>query len=398
MNAVLPAAVVLTAALALGVLLLLRTRLLARRSAATAYFAAAVACAALAGSVVGPGGGAAGRAAGRAAGGPVLESVGLGGTRVPVLVVPNRPGFNLVAVAAPDAAAGTVRDRLAKGGPRPGSALTWIPVELPAGPGRLWVSAGGATAPLGVDTGRRSGAAPAPAGLRGPDGAECASAAAGAVLGGSANAPAGCPSDALTTADAAALRATVSFLAGRGTRAVSLAEDDSPRGRAAAAEVRTAAARAGISVSPPDASTRRPLLVTSGWAGADTAVHDVEAGRTAAEGTYLAPWLLTAPLLSPGAGQLIPLRYAPNGPAAVEYAAALGDRLPGEVPSAAGYEAWRAARGTAGPAPAKLYAAAVLYVPGSGGAGSAGGGHHHAGSATWLPSGMIVPIAPLGTT
>ncbi|MFF4371305.1 hypothetical protein [Streptomyces sp. NPDC001594] len=394
MNAVLLAAVVLTAALALGVLLLLRTRLLARRSAATAYFAAAAVCAALAGSLAGPGGG----AAVRAAGGPVLGSVGLGGRQVPVLVVPNRPGYNLVAVAAPDASAGTVRDRLAKGGPRPGSALTWIPVELPAGPGQVWVSAGGATAPLAVDTGRRSGAAAAPAGLRGADGAECASAAAGAVLGGSAKAPAGCPSDALTPADAAALRETVSFLAGRGTRAVSLVEDDSPRGRAAAAEARTAAARAGISVSPPDASARRPLLVTSGWAGADTAVHDVEAGRTLAEGTYLAPWLLTAPLLSPGAGQLIPLRYAPNGPAAVEYAAALGDRLAGEVPSAAGFEAWRAARGSAGPAPAKLYAAAVLYVPGSGGAGSAGGGHHHSGSASWLPSGMIVPVAPLGTT
>ncbi|RKS97124.1 hypothetical protein BX286_6936 [Streptomyces sp. 3211.6] len=397
MNAVLLAAVVLTAALALGVLLLLRTRLLARRSAATAYFAAAVACAALAGSLGTPAGG----AAARASGGPVLGSVGLGGKQVPVLVVPNRPGFNLVAVAAPDASAGTGRDRLAKGGPRPGSALTWIPVELPAGPGQVWVSAGGAAAPLSVDTGRAS-AAPAPAGLRGADGPECASAAAGAVLGGSAKAPAGCPSDALPAADAAALRETVGFLAGRGTRAVSLVEDDSPRGRAAAAEVRASAARAGLSVQAPDASSRRPLLVTSGWAGADAAVHDVEAGRTVAEGTYLAPWLLTAPLLSPSAGQLIPLRYAPNSPAAVEYAVALGDRLPGEVPSAAGYEAWRTARGAAGPAPAKLYAAAVLYVPGSGGGpapdGSAGGGHHHGGSANWLPSGMIVPVAALGTT
>ncbi|MFH7600031.1 hypothetical protein WDV06_33770 [Streptomyces racemochromogenes] len=393
MNAVLSAAVVLTAALALGMLLLLRTRLLARRTTATAYFAGAVACAALAGSLAAPGTG----AADRAAGGPVLGSVGLGGRQVPVLVVPNRPGYNLVAVAAPDASAGTGRDRLSPGAPRPGSALTWVPVELPAGPGRVWVSAGGAVAPLAVDTGR-AGAGPAPAGLRGADGPECASAAAGAVLGGRAKPPAGCPSDALTEADAAALRETVSFLAGRGTRAVSLVEDASPRGRAAAAEVRGAAARAGISVAAPGAEGRRPLVVTSGWAGADAAVHDVEAGRTVAEGTYLAPWLLTAPLLSPSAGQLIPLRYAPNGPAAVEYAAALGERLPGEVPSAAGYDAWRAARGTAGPAPAKLYAAAVLYVPGSGGGGSAGGGHHHTGSANWLPSGMIVPVAALGTT
>ncbi|WP_331719291.1 hypothetical protein [Streptomyces sp. NBC_00158] len=392
MNAVLLAAVVLTAALAVGVLLLLRTRLLARRTTATAYFAAAVACAALAGSLAPADGAGAGA---RVSAGPLLGSLGLGGQQVPVLVVPNRPGRNLVGVAAAGAAAGTDRERLVRGGPRPGSTLTWIPVELPAGPGQVWVSAGGSSAPLAVDTGR-AGGKPAPGGLLGADGAECASAAAGAVLGGSTRAPSGCPSDALTEADAAALRDTVAFLAGRGTRAVSLAGDDSPRGRAAAAEVRAAAARAGIAVGAPDASARRPLVVTAGWSGADTAVRDVEAGRVLAEGTYLAPWLLTAPLLSPSAGQLIPLRYAPTGPAAVEYAAALGARLPGEVPTAAGYEAWRAARGTAGPAPAKLYAAAVLYVPGSGGP-SAGGGHHTT-SASWLPSGMIVPVSNLGTT
>lgn len=391
MNAVLLAAVVLTAALAVGVLLLLRTRLLARRATATAYFAAAVACAALAGTLA-PADGAAGA---RVSAGPLLGSLGLGGQQVPVLVVPNRPGRNLVGVAAAGAAAGTDRERLVRGGQRPGSTLTWIPVELPAGPGQVWVSAGGSSAPLAVDTGR-AGGTPAPAGLLGADGAECASAAAGAVLGGSARAPSGCPSDALTEADAAALRDTVGFLAGRGARALALVEDDSPRGRAAAAEVRGAAARAGISVTRPD-GTRQPLVVTSGWSGADTAVRDVEAGRTVAEGTYLAPWLLTAPLLSPSAGQLIPLRYAPNSPAAVEYAAALGARLPGEVPTAAGYEAWRAARGAAGPAPAKLYAAAVLYVPGSGGPAAAGG-HHHTASASWLPSGMIVPVSPLGTT
>ncbi|MFD9676788.1 hypothetical protein ACFWAO_33445, partial [Streptomyces sp. NPDC059981] len=146
----------------------------------------------------------------------------------------------------------------------------------------------------------------------------------------------------------------------------------------------------GVSVGGPDGE-RRPLVVTAGWAGADTAVRDVAAGHTTAEGTYLAPWLFTAPLLSPSAGQLIALRYAPNGPAAVEYLTALGSRLPGEVATAAGYEAWRAARGSAGPAPARLYATAVLYVPGS------AGGHHHEESTSWLPSGMIVPVAPLGT-
>ncbi|MEU8503051.1 hypothetical protein AB0C86_41075 [Streptomyces lavendulae] len=391
MSAVLVAAVVLTAALALGLVLLLRTGLLRRRTTASAYFAAAVACAVAAGLWF-PGGPAGPGAPARpVAGGPLLGSLGLGARQVPVLVVPNRPGYNLVAVGADGASAGTGRDRLVKGERRPGSTLTWVPVELPAGPARVWVSAGGALAPLAVDTGRAGGGGPR-ADVRGADGPECASAAAGAVVGGSPGPLAGCPADRLTEADAAALRETVGFLAGRGARSLALAEDGSPRGRAAASEVRAAAARAGVSVGRPD-STRRPLVVTAGWAGAEGAVRDVEAGRTTAEGTYLAPWLFTAPLLSPGAGQLVPLRYAPNGPAAVEYLTALGARLPGEPPTASGYEAWRLARGTSGPAPARLYATAVLYVPGSGGSG----GHHHEGTTSWLPSGMIVPVANLGT-
>ncbi|MFD3876138.1 hypothetical protein [Streptomyces sp. NPDC058623] len=395
MSAVLLAAVVLTAALALGVLLL-RRGLLRRRRSVSAYFAAAVACTVLAGVAAGPALPRGGPA--RALGGPLLGSLGLGGKQVPVLVVPNRPGFNLVAVAADEASAGTDRGRLARGGQRPGSALTWVPVELPAGPGQVWVSSGGAVAALAVDTGRAPADAgdAGPAALRGDDGPECASAAAGALLGGDPRPPATCPADGLAPTDAAALRETVAFLAGRGARSLGLVEDASPRGRAAAAEVRAAAGRAGIAVGAPD-SNRQPLVVTSGWAGADAAVRDVEAGRTFAEGTYLAPWLFTAPLLSPSAGQLIPLRYAPNSPAAVEYLKALGARLPGDAPTSAGYDAWRRARGTTAPAPATLYATAVLYVPGSGGPGAAGG-HHHAEATSWLPSGMVVPVAGLGTT
>lgn len=238
MSAVLLAAVVLTAALALGLLLLLRTRLLARRTTASAYFAAAVACAVLAGVWGGPllpfSGGAA--AAKPVAGGPLLGSLVLGARQVPVMVVPNRPGYNLVAVGAPDASAGTGPGRLAKGERRPGSALTWVPVELPAGPGQVWVSAGGASAPLAVDTGRAGGRGPGAdvrgADVRGADGPECASAAAGAVVGGDTGPLAGCPADRLAEADAAALRETVGFLAGRGARSLALAEDASPRGRA----------------------------------------------------------------------------------------------------------------------------------------------------------------------
>ncbi|MET8756119.1 hypothetical protein ABZW32_39415, partial [Streptomyces sp. NPDC004667] len=160
MSAVLAAAVVLTAALALGLVLLLRTRLLRRRTTASAYFAAAVACAVAAGLWVPGGPAGSGGPARPVAGGPLLGSLGLGARQVPVLVVPNRPGYNLVAVGADGASAGTGRDRLVKGERRPGSTLTWVPVELPAGPARVWVSAGGALAPLAVDTGRAGGGGP----------------------------------------------------------------------------------------------------------------------------------------------------------------------------------------------------------------------------------------------
>ncbi|GII76179.1 hypothetical protein Sru01_11610 [Sphaerisporangium rufum] len=332
------------------------------------------------------------------------------------------------------------------------------------------------------------GPAPATGRRGGADAAECASAELGALAAGG-RAPAGCPADRLAAPDAAALRSIVRFLAGRGERAVALAADGSPRGAAAAAEVRAAAARARITVTAPDTApgtaagaapgsasvtapgstagappgtasgstagavpgsasgaapgtasgaVRRPLIVVGGWTAAGEAVRAVAAGRLVAQGTYLAPWLLAAPLLAPSAGQLIPLRYAPGDAGPAAYLAALAELRPGEPATSSGYAAWRRARGEVRTGPATLYAAARLYVPGSGGlavpgAGAAGGaaaqnaaagnaaprntaagntaagntaagraaaGNATAGNATahhgtggWLPNGMIIPVS-----
>ncbi|MBG0851755.1 hypothetical protein I2W78_07835 [Streptomyces spinoverrucosus] len=377
-------ALVLSVALVLG-LWLLRRGVLRRRAAACGYFAATVAGAVVAGTAVAAGPTQPSEAAARP-GAPLLSPVTLGGRSVPVTVVPGRPGLNLVGVAADGASAGVRQDRLTAGRVYPGSEQTWVTVRLPEGRSRLWVSAAGTTATVAVDTGKER--ASVPASLSGSDGPECAAAAVGALLAGGSRPLQECPADRLDPADAADLRSVVGFLAGRGERAVALAGDDSARSVAAAEVVRDAARRAGLDVTRPGTG-RHPLIVVAGWERAAAAVEGVAGGRTTAQGTYLAPWLLTPPLLSPGAGQIIPLRYVPRGPDATRYLTALGERLPGEPPAAAGYRAWRSVGGTHDRSPAKLYAVAVPYVPGSGGQG---GGHHHAARTDWLPDGMIVPV------
>jgi hypothetical protein len=223
----------------------------------------------------------------------------------------------------------------------------------------------------------------------GADGAECASAAAGALLAGGRPAAA-CPADRLEPADADALRAVVRLLAGRGRRTLALAADGSARSVAAAATVRAAAARAGLAVVTPG-SGRYPVVVVSGWTGAGRVVTAIGRGRLPAQGAYLAPWLLSTPLLQPGAGQLIALRYAPRDAPPLGYLAALAARLPGVQPSAAGYEAWQRVLHTSASAPPRLYAVAVPYLPGMGAPGDPTQ-HHHAGPADWLPGGMIIPV------
>ena len=323
---------------------------------------------------------------------PVLRTLHLDGKQVGVLVVPGRPGRNLVGIGAAGARAGTGAGALREGRRHPGSAQTWVTVDLPEGGSTLRVSAGGETGSLSVDTGDEH--PEVPAALSSADAPECAAAAAGTLVAGANRPLTACPSDALSAEDAAALRATVRFVAGRGAESVGLVADGSPRGRKAAAVVRAAARQEGVAVGTPGKD--RPLLVTAGWAGATTAAEAVESGETRAQGVYLAPWLLTRPVLSPSAGQLIPLRFTPRTKEAMAYAEALSARLPGEYPTGSGYEAWQRARGES-PAPRpRLFAASTAYVPGTmiSADGEGAGGHHHgAAVADWLPSGMISPVS-----
>jgi hypothetical protein len=313
---------------------------------------------------------------------PVVRPVDLSGRSVPVVVVPNRPGFNLVGIGEAQAAAGLDRNHLAPGILRPGSTRRWVEVDLPAGASTLWISAGARTGSVRVDTGR-STSGPA-ATLRGADGPECAAGAVGTVLAARDKPLTSCPADRLTAADAAALRVTVTFLAQRRERVITLVADDSPRGRAAAHEVRVAAARQRIEVTTSGRS-RHPVVIVSGWTGAAAVLRAVAGGDVAAQGTYLAPWLLSEDLLAPSAGQVLALRYAPRDPVPAKYLAALSQRLPGESPSAAGYEAWAEALGNGLQSPVRLYAASEVHVPGM-------PPHQHAGT-DWLPGGMIIPVS-----
>ncbi|MFD6555524.1 hypothetical protein [Streptomyces sp. NPDC058398] len=371
-------ALVLTCGIGL-MMLQLRYGRMRRRRTVLASFAVIVITSVLVGMTVSHD---AGRPEAGAPGVPLLRTAEAGAQRVPVLVVPNRPGFNLVGVAADNASAGTDPARLTAGRRYGGSERTWVGVTLKSGDQRLYLSVNGAPASLDVDTGHEPSAASAT--LRGTDGPECASAALGALLAGSARPWSSCPADRLGTADAGLLRSTVRFLAARGERTVALRADASPRDRAAAAVVREAAARERLTVVAPGEGGAPPLIVVTGWALAGAQVKDVGTGRVKAEGTYLAPWLLSPPVLGPSAGQIIPLRYDPRGPAAERYLSALSRRFPGEVPSAAGYEAWQRQLG-GDFAPALMYAAAEVYIPGM-------PAHEHRG-ADWLTSGMITAVS-----
>ncbi|MDL4776710.1 hypothetical protein [Actinomadura xylanilytica] len=302
------------------------------------------------------------------------------GDRGPVLVVPHRPGWNLVHVGAA-AEVGTDRARLRAAVPVPGTNGRWAMVRLPDGPGRLWIRQGGRVSSQPVDTGRTTAS-----GITWNDGPECASAALGGLAAGRAEPLRACPADGLDARDAAALRATVRFIAARRARSITLIGDSSPRSAAAARAVRAASGAAGITVADRP-RPEQPIVVVSGWSTAHTRLRDVAKGRLPGAGAYLAPWLLAAPLLTIPAGQLLPLRFSPRDELPLRYATALAERFPGEPPTSAGYDGWLAARGSAPADETRLYAASVVRFPTPG-----GGGHAH-GDWGWLPEGTVTAVS-----
>jgi hypothetical protein len=281
----------------------------------------------------------------------MVSDVALGPDRVGVLVVPHRPGWNLVHVQADDAAVGTDPEFLTPTIPQPGATGSWAAVLLPAGRGELWISRRGQTGSVPTDTGTQS---PVTSEFGGQDGPECASAVLARQLAGPSP-PDRCPADALTPDDAGMLRATVDFLTAQGTRQITLITDNSPRSDAAEQVVRGT----GIAVADQD-SPQGPVLIVSGWSAADAALRRVAEGALPNGGSYLAPWLLTAPLLAIPAAQHIPLRFTPGDEQAQRYVLALRGRFPGEQPTSSGYAAWVAARNSTVDIPVRMHVVTPL--------------------------------------
>lgn len=367
---------------------------------------------------------------------PLLRTVDAGAGRLAVLVAPMRPGPNLVRLSgtgypAPGTTDGTAVQpvALATGGhehgptlptaasvsadptsapavpftARDGAAGGWAVVDLPAGASTLTVSAGGVTSTVPVDTGSAA-ATPAEGALTGPDGPECAAALLGDLVGqrpGEVAPAAGtCPSDALSAADAGALRATVRTLTDHGVRSVRVVGDDSPRSHAAAELVRTRATEAGARlVERPDADSA--LIVVSGWTPAVATLREASARAletpTHLGGTYLAPWLLTAGVVTRTSSSVVPLAFNPQDQLARRYAGEVGAAFPGEAPSTSGYARWAAHSGVPLDDRPTLFGAAPVDVPMTVNAPGETDGHHGGGNpAAWFPNGTVVPVsAPL---
>jgi hypothetical protein len=319
-------------------------------------------------------------------GSPLLREVSLGNEHQPILVVPHRPGWNLVHTSDRPLSVGADRARLRSTSRLPGATGTWASVWLPPGPGRLWVRDAERTTEIAIDTGRGPAAAPE---IR-TDGPECASAALGALVAGRSAPLASCPAEQLDAADAGALRSAVNFLAGRGTRDVYVVGDASPRSRAAMEVIRDASRRAGLAVTATP-GPRRPLVIVAGWSAADATLRKVASGGLRAQGAYLSPWLLSAPLLTIPAAQVLPLRFSPRDPAPLRYAAELRESFHGETPTTVGFQAWQENDAQRGTLPARLYSASlVTFIP-----PRPGDPHVHGGNG-WLPGGTItVASGPL---
>jgi hypothetical protein len=319
------------------------------------------------------------------AGTPVVQLADVGGP-IPVVVVPNRPGWNLVHIAATEGVlVGPDRERLTAAASRPGASGIWAQVRLPAGPTRLWVARDEHITALQLDTGLPGPAfngspGVAAADFTGPDGPECVSAVLG-QLAAENNAPVtSCPADTLNASDAAALHGTIRFLAQRGYREISLVADGSPRSMAAADVVRADSAAARVTIG-----SQGPLVVVAGWEAADHTLTTLATDRQrGADGAYLAPWLLYAPLHETPIAQLVPLSYSPRDPLPQTYVTALQSKFPGEPASASGYLAWRQTHTMKQDGPLRLYAVARISVPGT------ASGHSHGGG--WLPQGTITAV------
>ena len=325
---------------------------------------------------------------------PALREIHLAGQHLPVLLTPLRPGANLVLVGgqADGVRVGVDPANLVDASDRVGTNGKWTVVDLPAGSATVWLELAGQRASVDVDTGHGEPAGP---GISGPDGPECAAEGLGAVLADPRYAPTSCPADALGPADESSLRALVGFLAGRGVHTLTVAADGSARSIAAAAAVRDAAEHDRLAVAA-EPSSDGALVVVSGWASANQTLATVSGRQQTAvsysAGTYLAPWLLSGPVISTSAGAVLPLRFDPRDPRPVEYQLAIETRFHGQLPTAAGYRGWLAGKGIDEPSATRLFAASrVAFLP------KEFAMHQHGHDGGWVPGGTVVPVTgPLG--
>jgi hypothetical protein len=311
---------------------------------------------------------------------------------VPVLVSPQRPGHNLVHVPESAGPGVTVSGVVATH--RPGAEGYWAEVDLPAGRSDLVIHHGEEDDSLGVDTGSAAG----PAGAIGADGPECAAAALGGLIAGRQVALSTCPADQLSTEDADALRKLVGFLSARHTEGITLVGDASPRGTAALDAVRTEAARLGLRVLDGPAQ-QAALVVVSGWSGAYTAMTAAAQAQRGAPtysyGLYVAPWLLTGPIVNTVSASTVPLRFDPREQLAVSFTIAVSDAFGGESPTVGGFREWLGDAEPTSAGKVQLFASAqVNAMPMYPGQASAPGmAMVGEGAGHWVPDGTVVPVS-----
>jgi hypothetical protein len=367
-------------------------------------------------------------AAGPHPGQPLLRPLTLGFRHLAVLVTPMRPGPNLVHIGDANDASGLPTGHHAPKAPvltgsvtvsvgdgndagarqvpvtaRDGASGGWAVVDIPVGADSLTVTADGVpgSVPIAVGTAPAQGAdAHTQQTLVGPDGPECVSAALGALAAGagmpgrppvpgSSGAP--CPSDELSGADAATLADFVVFLRGRGVTGLTLVSDASTRSEAAAALVRSEGAKRGLPVS----ATSAPgdgLMVLTGWTPAADTVRRANAGGAgappAAQGIFLAPWLLTPSVMTLSETSVLGLQFNPQDINALGYASTLVGVFPKETPSAAGYRAWTQQLGIPLEPRASFFSGAPINVP-----MGPDNQEHGDNPAAWFPSGAIIQVS-----
>ncbi|MEV6907891.1 hypothetical protein [Amycolatopsis sp. NPDC051071] len=327
---------------------------------------------------------------------PLLADASVGDRTFPVLVSPQRPGKNLVhfpASAGDELSAGVEGGLIGKAIVRPGAEGSWAEVDLPRGRSDLIISRGDQKTTIVLDAGDEQGPA-----VEDVDAPECASAALGGLIADRREVLTSCPADALSREDGGSLVKLVEFLAGRKPSALTLVEDTSPRGVAAAKLVRETAARSGLPVRA-EAGPNTALLVVSGWAGGYTAMtRAAESQRlkpTHQYGLYLAPWLLNGPIVNSVASSSLPLRFDPREQVAVSFAVAAGNAFGGESPTLGGFRNWLGDQWTSINGDVQIFAAAQVNAmpmyPGEPHAVGMIADRNYAGQ--WIPDGTIVPIS-----